>query len=311
MNLAAVDLNLLVALDALLAEGSVSRAAVRMRLSQPAMSHILRRLRLLIGDPLLVRAGGTMELTPRALALKQPLAEALEQVRGLLEPSDFHPRTSERRFEIMVPDHVFDILLPPLASRLAAAAPSVARDVRPWRGRAFMASPAAQALDLIVACVGDDFAGFHRERLFSDTDVLAIRLGHPGRNALDELPGFPQARHVGVVGHGQTEDPVDTWLRDEGVRRTIAVTAPTYLQALHMVSRSDVVAVVPGRLAQALSGPLRLEILPTPLDPGTFDEFVFHPSRAHSDPASKWLRQQVRAVGRQLAETPPRLESAA
>ena len=89
MNLAALDLNLLVALDALLLEASVSRAAVRIGLSQPATSHALQRLRDLIGDPLLVRNGARMELTPRAQALRGPLAQALDQVRGLFIPDDF------------------------------------------------------------------------------------------------------------------------------------------------------------------------------------------------------------------------------
>src|SRR5882672_8389748 len=106
MNLASLDLNLLVALDALLAEASVGRAASRIGLSQPATSHALRRLREMIGDPLLVRVGARMELTPRAQSLRAPLADALEQLRGLFTPEGFDPAVSTRRFALMMPDLV-------------------------------------------------------------------------------------------------------------------------------------------------------------------------------------------------------------
>src|SRR6266436_6324171 len=125
MNLTSLDLNLLVALDALLKEASVSRAALRIGLSQPATSHALARLRDLIGDPLLVRSGARMELTPRAQALRGPLSQALEQVRGLFIPDDFDALRSERRFRLMMPDLAVELLVPPLMEKITALAPNV------------------------------------------------------------------------------------------------------------------------------------------------------------------------------------------
>src|SRR5580693_5832106 len=136
MNLASLDLNLLVALDALLRDASVSRAAMRVGLSQPAMSHALQRLRGLLGDPLLVRTGPRMELTPRAQALRGPLAQALEQVRGLFIPDEFDAARSERRFRLMMPDLAVELLVPPLMEKIARLAPSVRLDIVPWRGPA-------------------------------------------------------------------------------------------------------------------------------------------------------------------------------
>src|ERR1700760_3273781 len=104
MNLNSLDLNLLVALDALLLEANVSRAGMRIGLSQPAASHALQRLRELIGDPLLVRSGARMELTPRALGLRAPLAQALDQVRSLFVSDAFDAAQSERQFRLMMPD---------------------------------------------------------------------------------------------------------------------------------------------------------------------------------------------------------------
>src|SRR3954469_11787171 len=114
MNLNSLDLNLLVALDALLREANVSRAAMRIGLSQPAASHALQRLRDLIGDPLLVRTGARMELTPRAQALRAPLAQALDQVRSLFIADAFDAARSERQFRLMMPDLAVELLMPPL-----------------------------------------------------------------------------------------------------------------------------------------------------------------------------------------------------
>src|SRR5713101_9777548 len=134
MNLAALDLNLLVALDALLLETNVSRAAMRIGLSHPAASHALQRLRDMLGDPLLVRVGARMELTPRAQALRGPLAQVLDQVRGLFVPDDFDAARSERQFRLMMPDLAVELLMPPLMAKITQAAPNVRIEVVPWRG---------------------------------------------------------------------------------------------------------------------------------------------------------------------------------
>jgi DNA-binding transcriptional LysR family regulator len=125
VNLASIDLNLLVALDALLAEAHVGRAARKIGRSQPALSHSLLRLRELIGDPLLVRMGSRMELTPRAAILKASLPQALENVRSLLETESFDPATSTRRFQIVMQDHLADLFVPDLVRRMQREAPRV------------------------------------------------------------------------------------------------------------------------------------------------------------------------------------------
>ena len=300
MNLAAIDLNLLVALDALLREASVGRAALRIGLSQPATSHALRRLRELMGDPLLVRVGARMELTPRAEALRQPLAEALDQLRGLFDAEGFDPATSSRRFRLMMPDHVVDLVLPALSEIAAREAPGIRLDVAPWRGPATMTPELARAIDLVIACTAEAFAGFHRQRLFADTEALAVRRDHPAGAGLARLPAFLSARHVAVVGRGQSEDPIDTWLREKGLARSIAMVVPGYLQALHLAARTDLVAFVPRRLIEATSGPLGLAAVAPPVDPGPYEEYLFHPTRAQVDPGSIWLRRHVLAIGRKL-----------
>ena len=218
MNLNSLDLNLLVALDALLREANVSRAAMRIGLSQPAASHALQRLRDLIGDPLLVRTGARMELTPRAQALRAPLAQALDQVRALFIPDDFDAARSERQFRLMMPDLAVELLMPPLMEKITKLAPNVRIDVVPWRGPAIFTAEFARTIDLVIS-IGNAFTGFHRQRLYTDSDALAVRRGHPVGARLKRRETFLDARHVAVVIRGQSEDLIDIWLRPKGIER--------------------------------------------------------------------------------------------
>jgi DNA-binding transcriptional LysR family regulator len=301
MNLASLDLNLLVALDALLREGSVSRAADRIGLSQPATSHALRRLREVMSDPLLVRAGPRMELTPRAEALREPLAAALAQVRGLFEEEAFDPATSRRRFKAMIPDVCSSVLLPALLHRLEAEAPGVRLTLAPFRSPGMITPDFARALDFVVAYQAHDFPGFHRERLYVDSDVLAVRNGRPGAQRLSALDGFLAARHVAVVSRGENVDPIDAWLESLGLKRDVVLTTPTYLQALAVTARTDLVAFVPARLIAAVGRDFGLRQIDPPLDTGHDEQDLLHPTRLHADPASIWMRRLVLEVGRDQA----------
>jgi DNA-binding transcriptional LysR family regulator len=300
MNLNSLDLNLLVALDALLLEANVSRAAMRIGLSQPATSHALQRLRDLIGDPLLVRTGARMELTPRAQALRGPLAQALDQVRGLFIPDDdFDAARSERQFRLMMPDLAVELLMPPLMAKITRAAPNVRIDVVPWRGPAIFHAEFARTIDLVIS-IGDAFRGFHRQRLYTDSDALAVRRDHPAGARLRKRDTFLSARHVAVIIRGQNEDLIDGWLRTKGIERRIALVVSGYIEALHVAARTDLVAFVPRRLIGALSKQLSLATVTPPFDPGIDEQFMFYPTRAQMDPGSIWLRKLMLETGREL-----------
>jgi DNA-binding transcriptional LysR family regulator len=299
MNLNSLDLNLLVALDALLRETNVSRAAMRIGLSQPAASHALQRLRDLIGDPLLVRNGARMELTPRAQALRAPLAQALDQVRSLFIPDNFDAASSERQFRLMMPDLAVELLMPPLMEKVTKAAPNVRIDVVPWRGPAIFTAEFARTIDLVIS-IGNAFTGFHRQRLYVDTDALAVRRGHPAGARLKRIETFLEARHVAVVIRGASEDLIDTWLHPKGIERRIALVVPGYIEALHVAARTDLVAFVPRRLIGALSKQLSLSTVAPPLDPGIDEQFMFYPTRAQMDPGSIWLRNIMLGIGREM-----------
>jgi DNA-binding transcriptional LysR family regulator len=299
MNLNSLDLNLLTALDALLREANVSRAALRIGLSQPATSHALQRLRNIFGDPLLVRTGARMELTPRAQALRAPLAQALDQVRSLFVPDEFDAARSERQFRLMMPDLAVELLVPPLMEKVTRLAPNVRIDVVPWRGPAIFHAEFARTIDLVIS-IGNAFKGFHRQSLYTDSDALAVRRGHPMGAKLKRREAFLAARHVGVIIRGQPEDLIDTWLRSKGIERHISLVVPGYLEALHIAARTDLVAFVPRRLIAALSKQFGLVTVTPPLDPGIDEQFMFYPTRAQMDPGSIWLRRLMLETGREL-----------
>lgn len=300
MNLASLDLNLLKALDAFLREANVGRAALRLRLSQPAASHALRRLREALNDPILVRNGLRMELTPRAEALRQPLKAALEQVENLFGGAAFDPAQSARHFRLLFPDLVVALMMPEIMNKVARQAPRVAIEVMPWRGPDGMTAEFARSLDLITSFAPDAYKGFHRFTLYKDSDAVAVRKDHPARKRLSGRETFFGARHVAVAGRGQREDIIDFWLRGKGLERNVALTVPTYVEALHVVSRSDLVAFVPRRLIASLAKPLALAAVDPPVDPGTDEQFLFYPARAQADPGSVWLRNLVREAAREM-----------
>lgn len=300
MDLASLDLNLLKALDAFLREGNVGRAALRLRLSQPAASHALRRLREALNDPILVRNGLRMDLTPLAESLREPLKAALDQLQSLFAGESFNPAQSARHFRILFPDLVVELLLPQIMGKIAKAAPRIAIEVMPWRAPDGMTVEFTRSLDLITSFAPDAYKGFHRLTLYKDSDAVAVRKDHPLGKRLSKRDAFFAAKHIAVVGRGQREDIIDFWLREKNLERDVALTVPGYVEALHIVSRSDLVAFVPRRLIASLSKPLSLVAIDPPVDPGTDEQFLFYPARAQMDAGSVWLRNLVVGTAREM-----------
>ncbi|WP_244626609.1 LysR family transcriptional regulator [Bradyrhizobium ivorense] len=298
MNVERFDLNLLRVLDALLTERAVGHAAARLGLSQPAASHALRRLRALLNDPLLVRVGSRMELTPRALGLREPVSEALAAARKLFEGMEFDPATSRRRFVLMAPDIVVSLMAPALTEAVLREAPNVCVEITPWRGPHLITEDFLRKLDAIVTNLGDSFPGFHRSTLYRDTDVLVVRRNHPVGKRLRTVDAFLKARHVAIVGRGSSSDQIDDWLTTLGMRRNSAIVAPSYLQALHIAAETDLVAFVPSRLAELLADRLNLMTVKPPFDPGIDEQFLFYPATAQHDQGSLWFRSLLMKISK-------------
>ena len=300
MNLAAVDMNLLVLLEALLDEAHVRRAGERVGLSQPAASHALARLRDLFDDPLLVRVGTAMVRTPRAEALRQPLAQFVASAQAVLRPDAFDPRTSTRTFRFMLPDLVSQLMMPSLAARLARTAPRIRVKMIPWRGPALLTDRTLAEIDFFVTSFNREFPGFSRSPLYEDKDILAVRAGHPGKRALSTVKGFEASQHVSVVGAGEDRDELDEWLDKVRLRRNVAVAAPSHLIALRIAAATDYLAFVPRRFAAARKAELNLALIKPPIDPGIDILNLMTPTKSASDEGAIWLKAQVEDIARTL-----------
>ena len=214
-------------------------------------------------------------------------------------PDDFDAGSSERHFRLMMPDLAVELLVPPLMEKVTRLAPNVRLDIVPWRGPAIVTAEFARTIDMVIS-IGDAFKGFHRQLLYTDRDALAVRRGHPATGKLSRRDVFLNARHVAVIIRGQNEDLIDAWLRTKEIERPIALVVPGYIEALHIVARTDLVAFVPSRLIAALAKPLSLKAVTPPLDPGIDEQFMFYPTPAQFDPGSIWLRRLMLETGRGL-----------
>jgi DNA-binding transcriptional LysR family regulator len=294
LHLESMDLNLLLALDALLEAKNVTRAAEKVGLTQSAMSHALNRLRTVTGDALLVRAAGGMVATPRAEALGPPIRRALDDVRMALRVSTrFDPKTARMFFRVGTSDYGELILLPRIVSRLEREAPGidlrVAQHTEPGPG------PLAEGtLDLVVAPVrpGDEASGMFAVKLFDERFVSVVRRGHPLAKKKLTLARFASASHALIAPRGAEGSLVDQALARFGMSRHVAVTVPHFLVAPHLVAGSDLLLTVAERVARLLAAPLGLVVLTPPAElrlEGFTMSALWH-ERTHADPAHVWVR---------------------
>lgn len=301
MRLQDLDLNLLVALDALLAERSVTRAARRLGLGQPATSAALARLRTLLGDPLLLRTGAGMTRSEMAERLAPALAEALAGLSATLAAAaPFDPARSTRVFTLGSTDYSSQVLLPPLLAELRQAAPGVDLRVRGYAKEEVRALLATRAVDLVLGALRpppEDVVA---------TPLLEERLvGLAGREALARLPApltieaFAALPFALFTVNGDAAGVGDTALAALGLRRRVALALP-HLTALPMVlATTDLVSVVPERFARAVAGEA-LRIFPLPIElPGFELQQIWLPA-ARSDAGLAWLRRRIAAVAQRV-----------
>ncbi|MCL2899682.1 LysR family transcriptional regulator [Brenneria tiliae] len=303
MNINTLDLNLLKALDALLAEPSVSGAAQRLGLSQPATSAALARLRHALGDPLLVRRGNAMVRTARAEELKPRIAELLDEIARTFAPRDaFDPATSTRHLRILANDYATLVVLTPLARRLRERAPGLLLEILPF-DRHFEERFAAREADLVVGD-GDSLRGYrHAQVLFTEHYLSLVRAGHP-RLGQDEvtLDGFLAEDHALVSSRGRVAGVVDKPLAALGRSRRVVLTFPHFLVAPAVVSHTDLVMTVPECIAHSFAESYDLRLFEPPVDAAPFDVAFAWPARSVADPAIRWLRQQLEETATALRQ---------
>jgi DNA-binding transcriptional LysR family regulator len=297
MNISTFDLNLLRVLDALLRERNVSRAAERLALTQPAVSNALNRLRVQLDDPLLVRVGRTMQPTPRALSLEEPIRAALQQIEQSLSAGEvFDPAHSQHRFSIAITDYVELICMPSLLHQLQQLAPGIRIDIH-HLGPTLPAEALDKGeLDLVLGRFEDVPPRFARRHWLSETLHLTVRQNHPQLSGELNLETFLKLRHLWVHG-GQTRGLVDQWLSEHGLQRDILYTTPNYLQAAHIVASSELTAVLPTQLARHFATLLPLQLFELPFPAGSFHLETVNLAQRQSDPALQWLIELIMTIG--------------
>jgi DNA-binding transcriptional LysR family regulator len=289
------DFNLLVTLDALLAEGSVAAAARRLQLSPSAMSRALARLRETTGDPLLVRAGRGLVPSPRALELRDTVPRLVQDAQAALRPSKrLDLRRLVRGFTLRTSEGFVETFGPALVARVAEKAPGVVlrfetkldKDSTPLRDG---------SADLETGVVGRG-AGpeLRAQALFRDRFIGVVRRGHPLCKGPLDAARYAQARHVMVARRGKASGPVDEALAAHGLSRQVATVVSGFSLALSLVRGSDLVASVPERHTAGLRQGLHAFVLPVPVAPITVS-LLWHP-RMDGDAAHRWLRGCVREV---------------
>lgn len=242
-----IDLNLLLALHALLAEKHVTRAAVRLHRSQPAMSHSLAQLREHLGDPLLVRRGGRMMLTARAQALVQPLGDALGSLNGLLAQAEFDPASARGRLRLALSDYASRIVLPPLMRHLRRHAPGVDLAISQSTREVMLAQLADGELDLALGPFPETPEGIQVQDLFQEQFVsVADQAVLPARGGLS-LPEWLQRPHVMLAMRPDANEEIEKTLAARGLRRHVALALPHWSAALEVLAGTDLILTVGSR----------------------------------------------------------------
>lgn len=300
MNINSVNLNLLVAFDALFEERSVTAAARRAGVTQPAMSNTLAQLRALFGDPLFLRHRTGLTPTARAQQLAEPVRHGLALLQSALVGPSFDPKTSRRRFVIAASDYVELVLLPSLLRRVAHEAPGVRLQLRPWGLHEVPPELARGEVDLMLGFYGALPPHHQEQPLFSDEYVCVVRRGHPTVKNRLTLAQYVQLSHVLVSSRADSPGSVDRALAALGKERTIGARVSHFLTVPVLVSRTDFVAALDRRVAEVFARPLNLRLFPPPLKlpKGTIGQ-VWH-DQQDADPGQRWLRSLIAEVASQL-----------
>ena len=304
MDLHLFDLNLLVALDALLRECNVTQAGNRLNLSQPAMSGALARLRSHFQDELLVPVGRRMVRTPLGDELLQPVHDILLQVRGTLESrSGFDPATSTRHLTIAASDYVIAILMADALRRVRCEAPHITFDLRPLGPRADEALDNAQ-LDFLIAPPNPDVEAHASEVLFEDTFTCVAWSGNTAVGATLTPEEYLNLGHVVVnVGESPVGNIDEVYLRKNKCRRRVEISTPSFFLAPQLVLGTDRIATITTRLALKYAEILPIRLVPLPIEIPALVE-VLHWHRAHNqDPAHLWFRQVLKRAVAALPST--------
>ncbi|HEY7610224.1 MAG TPA: LysR family transcriptional regulator [Alphaproteobacteria bacterium] len=306
---------LLPALRLLLEERSVTRAAERAGMSQPAMSRVLARLRRLFGDELLVRGPAGSAPTARALALAEELPAALDEVARVIQPPRFEPAAASASFTIATVDYIAMVLLSAVVERVRREAPGIELDIRTVGGLDLADALAQGSADLLIGAKAEieGRSGLFHQRLFDEEYACLVpRRVAAGIKSLT-LEAYLALPHALVTITGRGGGAIDAALENAGRARRVALRIQNFLAAPWVVAGSDLAIILPRRLAERVAKPAGFVIFDVPVDLGTLTLSQVWHARRHKDPAHAWLREVIATSARALdrAHTPRRAAKSA
>ena len=291
MELHDLDLNLLVVFNQLRAERRVSKVAENLGISQPAVSNSLAKLRRLFGDELFLRTPKGMEPTPFADQLAETVSYSLAMIHsGINQRASFDPSQARQAFTVGMTDIGEIYFLPALVERLKREAPGVTLSTVRNATINLRDELESGKVDLALGLLPQLKAGFFQRRLFTQSYVCLLRQGHRLDKKRMTLAEFSAAEHVVVISAGTGHGKVDEILQRSGVERNVRLTVPHYVSVGHILQASDLIATVPERLADRLTGPFRLSKVAHPARLPDVAINVFWHAKYHRSPANQWLR---------------------
>jgi DNA-binding transcriptional LysR family regulator len=293
------DFQQLRVLEALLKEGSLTKAALTLDMSQPAVSKTLAKLRAYFDDPLFVRVGLRMEATPRALALAEPIAAILSGFRQLDTGNPgFDPRTSTRRFTLYMIDGAIAYLLPALMRYLEREAPRVLVQAVPCDARHLDLWLESGVVDVAIGSFPALVSNVRRQALWTDTYATLVRIGHPRVRSNPSLAVFAGERHALVAGEGWGHHYAATeqMLEEAIPPPNVICRVPTFTTAAHIVKHSDALTTMPCGVARSLAADLGLAVFDTPLALPELEVGQYWHEKYHRDSGNQWLRAVLREV---------------
>jgi DNA-binding transcriptional LysR family regulator len=294
MHISRIDLNLFTVFEAIYTEGSVTKAAKKLNLTQPAISHSLNRLRQLFDDPLFVRQGHAMVSTPLARSVIEPVRLALRGLEvTLADTGRFEPASATKKFNLALRDVLESTLLPPLLESLTRQAPQTDLAAIQVDRRELVSELAAGTLDLAIDMLLPLPNEISRAKISQDTTVVLARRDHPVIRGELDLETYLAAEHILASSRRKGPGLEDFELSRLGLQRRIRLRCQHYFAACRVVSQTDLLLTMPEGYARIANQQFGNQILPLPLTVPSWDVYLYWHQNVENDPANRWLRQQV------------------
>ncbi|MEM1254035.1 MAG: LysR family transcriptional regulator [Cyanobacteria bacterium P01_H01_bin.21] len=300
VKLADIDLNLLVAFDALISERSVSEAALRLGLTQPAMSKRLAKLRKILRDDILIRTADGMQPTERAMDLAEPIQVALRQMEAALGSHlAFQPTRTTRVFRIATTDLIAAVLIPVLIQRLQMAAPALSLIIRVLHRTEIAEALDVGKIDLAITVLPDAPPSINRVSLFEERYVCLLAQNHPEIHSNLSLEQYVANPHVLITYTGDLKGVIDRMLDAQGLKRRVVASFPYHLAAPHVVANTNCIVTLSERIAR-LQNWVGVKVLPLPLDFSPYMETLLWHRRDDNDRTHQWLRSTICEIASEI-----------